>query len=378
MRFAALVSSLVASAALASSGGVNSVGVNGCNACHTGGTAPTVTLGPTMTLGPAQAGVFTLSVSSTNGTHAGFLVTASQAGTFTPSAGQRLNPAGTALTHSAPREKDATGNVRFEFKWTPGASVQGPVTLSGWGNSVDLLGTSQGDRAAQSTLSLCVRASTASACAGARCGAVADACGGQLTCPTTCAAPQSCGGGGTPNVCGCTPLTRAVACASRDCGEVSNGCGGTFDCGTCGGGRATCGGGGMPNVCGCSGAIVPESCNGTDDDCNGLIDDGNNVCAAGLTCVNAACVGADAGTPDAGAPVDAGSGKDAGTVADAGTVLADAGSRKDAGAPGADGGDEGPDDGPRGCGCGAGGGGPALLFAALGLLAAMGARRRRA
>jgi hypothetical protein len=36
---------------------------------------------------------------------------------------------------------------------------------------------------------------------GANCGQVADGCGGVLSCGN-CIAPQTCGGGGTANVCG--------------------------------------------------------------------------------------------------------------------------------------------------------------------------------
>ena len=46
--------------------------------------------------------------------------------------------------------------------------------------------------------------------------------------PVTCTLPQTCGGGGTPNVCGCTP---SCDCASSTCigSTCSNGCGGSCD-----------------------------------------------------------------------------------------------------------------------------------------------------
>src|SRR5712692_5258286 len=37
---------------------------------------------------------------------------------------------------------------------------------------------------------------------GANCGSISDGCGHTLQCGT-CTAPQTCGGGGTANVCGC-------------------------------------------------------------------------------------------------------------------------------------------------------------------------------
>jgi hypothetical protein len=64
-----------------------------------------------------------------------------------------------------------------------------------------------------------------------RCGQFANGCGGTLNC--TCAALgrpayETCGGGGKPGICGCTPSP----CGGR-CGLVDNGCGGKQDCGPC-------------------------------------------------------------------------------------------------------------------------------------------------
>src|SRR5262245_45075552 len=44
---------------------------------------------------------------------------------------------------------------------------------------------------------------TTCAAVGANCGMIADGCGGALDCGT-CTLPETCGGGGTPNVCGTT------------------------------------------------------------------------------------------------------------------------------------------------------------------------------
>jgi hypothetical protein len=64
------------------------------------------------------------------------------------------------------------------------------------------------------------------------CGTVPDGCGGQKSCGGPCVLPQTCGGGGKANVCGCTPYV----CQTGDCGTLSNGCGGNVNCGVCGGG----------------------------------------------------------------------------------------------------------------------------------------------
>jgi hypothetical protein len=83
----------------------------------------------------------------------------------------------------------------------------------------------------------CVALSLTAACAGT-CGIVDDGCGTALNCElspmTACMAPQTCGGGTTPGVCGsggsaCVPLNEQAACSGK-CGTVSNGCGGSYTC----------------------------------------------------------------------------------------------------------------------------------------------------
>jgi hypothetical protein len=82
-----------------------------------------------------------------------------------------------------------------------------------------------------------------------QCGTTGDGCGGMIDCGT-CPAGLSCGGGGTPGICGrpsCTPTTCAMAGAN--CGLIADGCGGSIDCGECMA-PAMCGASGQPNVCG--------------------------------------------------------------------------------------------------------------------------------
>lgn len=62
---------------------------------------------------------------------------------------------------------------------------------------------------------------------GANCGQVPDECGITLQCGT-CSEPETCGGGGRPNVCGCT-RTSCLA-EGIDEGSIPDGCGGTLDC----------------------------------------------------------------------------------------------------------------------------------------------------
>jgi hypothetical protein len=87
---------------------------------------------------------------------------------------------------------------------------------------------------------------------GATCGRYPDGCGTILDCfpdgGTSCAVGR-CGGGG-PYTCGkgdgCVPLTT---CPPHACGPIPNGCNGVLRCGACTA-PEVCGGGGKPNVCG--------------------------------------------------------------------------------------------------------------------------------
>jgi L-ascorbate metabolism protein UlaG (beta-lactamase superfamily) len=87
--------------------------------------------------------------------------------------------------------------------------------------------------------------------AGKNCGTIADGCGGTVSCGSGCSAPQTCGGGGTANVCGCTPVTSCPS--GKNCGTIGDGCGGAVSCGSACSAPQTCGGGGTANVCGASG-----------------------------------------------------------------------------------------------------------------------------
>jgi hypothetical protein len=119
--------------------------------------------------------------------------------------------------------------------------------------------------------------------AGDNCGVVGDGCGGTITCGS-CTAPQSCGGGGVPNHCGCAPLTTCPA--GDNCGTVPNGCGGTITCGSCTAPQV-CGGGtpGNPNKCGCTPATTcpaGDNCGTVPNGCGGTINCGS--CMPPQTC----------------------------------------------------------------------------------------------
>ncbi|HEX8794683.1 MAG TPA: hypothetical protein VF765_27240, partial [Polyangiaceae bacterium] len=118
------------------------------------------------------------------------------------------------------------------------------------------------------------------------CGTISNGCGGTINCGS-CTGSNTCGGGGTPNVCGCTPITTCPA--PDNCGTISNGCGGTINCGTCTG-TNTCGGGGTPNVCGCTPITTcpaPDNCGTISNGCGGTVNcgtcTGTNTCGGGGT-----------------------------------------------------------------------------------------------
>lgn len=123
--------------------------------------------------------------------------------------------------------------------------------------------------------------------AGAKCGSVADGCGGLMDCGI-CVAPQTCGGAGIPNQCG-NPSCIPTTCAAQgfNCGAAGDGCGGLLDCGTCAD-PLICGGGGAPGVCGNS-TCTPSTCaqqsaqcGPVGDGCGGLVDCG--PCPSGQVC----------------------------------------------------------------------------------------------
>ena len=115
---------------------------------------------------------------------------------------------------------------------------------------------------------------------GAQCDTIPDGCGGMLDCGA-CIAPDTCGGGGTPNACSCTPEDDETFCSrlGKDCDTFSGfdncGAGRTANCGACAL-PETCGGTGTENVCGCS----STTCAAEAKDCGNIVDG----CAGTLSC----------------------------------------------------------------------------------------------
>jgi len=139
---------------------------------------------------------------------------------------------------------------------------------------------------------------------GFNCGPAGDGCGNQLACGT-CVAPQTCGGGGKPGVCGGTTCA-ATTCTSQgiQCGPAGDGCGNLLECGNCPNGT-TCGGGGVPGKCGNVTSCTPITCASqgigcgpAGDGCGNLLECGN--CPTGEACGGLGQPG-KCGAPDASA-----------------------------------------------------------------------------
>ena len=122
---------------------------------------------------------------------------------------------------------------------------------------------------------------TTCAAQGVQCGPAGDGCGGLLAC-APCPTGETCGGGGTPSVCGAPQCTK-TSCTAQGimCGPAGDGCGGSLACGTCPTGQ-TCGGGGTPGQCGslCTPKTCAQlgfNCGPAGDGCGGQLDCGNCV-----------------------------------------------------------------------------------------------------
>lgn len=119
----------------------------------------------------------------------------------------------------------------------------------------------------------CVPESKAVTCSKVDCGTVKNNCGQTVDCGTTkCLAPQSCGGGGVANMCGCTPLKHI--CDGSSCGTFTDSCGNPYSCGCIK--PFSCGGGGVLGQCGCT----------PTDPCGGGANCGtfSNGCLGNVTC----------------------------------------------------------------------------------------------
>jgi hypothetical protein len=131
--------------------------------------------------------------------------------------------------------------------------------------------------------------------ASVKCGPAGDGCGGVIASCGTCAPPQTCGGGGVPGQCGGTSGCVPQTCAQQglSCGPAGDGCGNLIagGCGTCTPPQ-TCGGGGTPGVCGGGVTCTPKTCAQLGVDCGPTGDGCGNLIPTCGTCVMGQACGA--------------------------------------------------------------------------------------
>jgi len=165
-RRAALVAAMITvlaqpAATLAFSGGIPSTAfppASGCNACHGGGSVPTVTLsGPTI-VGPGDTVEYTLEIFSTSAQDNGGLNVRASTGTLSTggaNAAQTDTISGlgglTEITHSSPKPT-VSDIATFSFEWTAPPDFTGSATLTGWGNAVNGNSSPSGDAASSDVL----------------------------------------------------------------------------------------------------------------------------------------------------------------------------------------------------------------------------------
>ncbi|HEY3594278.1 MAG TPA: choice-of-anchor V domain-containing protein [Polyangiaceae bacterium] len=270
----------------------------GCNGCHSGGTAPSVTL--TADSNCLSTGATTIlhgTVTATNGNEAGWNLRVSigagalSVGGADSSLTQLRNA---EITHTAPKTAAADNLIHFSATYTAPANAT-TTTFTMWGNSVNGNGSSSGDRAATTSLMLTVAAPPT--CGAESCGTITNACGVLVVCDNTCTAPTIC----TGNTCVCPAGAPNAVCGTGQCRRVGTSC--------------------LASSC-TPGPTTDEICNGLDDDCDGVPDNGA-LCAAGQICIMGGCVNV-VSVVDAGddAPADA-SDEEASVVVDVGVDAAD-------------------------------------------------------
>ena len=137
----------------------NSTGMTGnsgksattCSSCHTGGSAPTVTLTGPSSLAAGATGQYTLTITGGPGLKGGFNVAVDNtAASLEPGTGSKKQS--NELTHTAPKPA-ASGAITFDFSLVAPPSA-GTVKIFAAGNSVNGDNNSTGDGAATTTLTV--------------------------------------------------------------------------------------------------------------------------------------------------------------------------------------------------------------------------------
>jgi hypothetical protein len=137
--------------------GISGRSQTGCNSCHGGGIAPTVTItGPT-SVNSGATNTYTLTITGGQQAGGGLDVSAST-GTFAI-IDTMTKLLGSDVVHNTPKSADATGAVRWTFNWTaPTVTANTTATIYGAGLSADLDGSTSGDASSNATLPITVLA----------------------------------------------------------------------------------------------------------------------------------------------------------------------------------------------------------------------------
>jgi hypothetical protein len=256
---ACVVSLSLAAPALANSGGMTH---QDCNACHSGGQVPTVTVTPSVqTVAPGGALSLVVSIGNVgNQSKGGFNLKAS-GGTLS-SGENKVRMIGSEVTHTGAKNGSG-GAVTFAVNWQAPATP-GSYTFSTWGNAVNGTQGDNGDKAAFAQVSVTVTAGNGGVDAGTATDAGTDVDGGtDLDAGTDVDAGTEVDGG-TDLDGGSAPGSDGGSAGETDAGsDTDGGAGSTLDGGSAGGGTdaGSDGDGGTP-----AGA---DAGSGNDDDLKG-------------------------------------------------------------------------------------------------------------
>ncbi|HTA20855.1 MAG TPA: MopE-related protein [Polyangia bacterium] len=120
----------------------NGIASEGCSGCHSGGTAPTVTItADPATIMPGQMVTFAVNITTAGG-YAGLYLT-TDVGALTSLAGQGTQIMSGGITHTMPK-KAVNGVATFDVGWTAPATPGG-VNINVWAVAANGDGTQRGD-----------------------------------------------------------------------------------------------------------------------------------------------------------------------------------------------------------------------------------------